>query len=145
MGKHTAVEMDDSEVAQLLHAQDTGVLSLAKDGDAYGIPVSFNYRQKNRRVYFRLGFAPGSQKREFLDATDHASFEVHDRTDAGWKSVVASGSLVEATSDEIGTQVVQSVEQLQIPYFQVFDRPKEELDLRIVYLDVERVRGLVEG
>jgi nitroimidazol reductase NimA-like FMN-containing flavoprotein (pyridoxamine 5'-phosphate oxidase superfamily) len=145
MGKHTAVEMDDSEVAQLLHAQDTGVLSLAKDGDAYGIPVSFNYRQKNRRVYFRLGFAPGSQKREFLDATDHASFEVHDRTDAGWKSVVASGPLVEATSDEIGTQVVQSVEQLQIPYFQVFDRPKEELDLRIVYLDVERVRGLVEG
>lgn len=145
MSKHTGVEMDATEIAQFLHSQDVGVLSLADDGDAYGIPISFNYRKKNQRVYFRMGFAAGSRKREYLDTTDHASFEVHERTDAGWTSVVASGPLVEVASDEVGTQVVQSVEQLQIPYFQVFRSPPEDLDFSIVYLDVETVRGLVEG
>lgn len=145
MGKHTAANMDATETVQFLHTQDAGVLSLSRGGDAYGIPVSFNYRKKNRRVYFRLGFGPDSRKREFLDATETASFEVHEHTAEGWKSVVASGPLVEIASDEIGTQVVQSVEQLQIPYYQVFDRDREDLDFSIVYLDVETMRGLVEG
>lgn len=145
MSIHTAARMDAGEIAAFLNARQTGVLALADGDDAYNIPVSYTYRGDDDRVYFRFGYAPGSTKREYVDATDHASFCVYDRTDDGWTSVVASGRLAELTADDLETSIVESVEQLRIPYYQVFDRPAEDLTFSIVALEIDSIHGLVEG
>lgn len=145
MANTTAAQMDAPEIAEFLETQQTGVLSLAADDDSYAIPVSFTYESGDNRVYFRLGYAPGSQKQTYVDATDHATFVVYDLATAGWKSVVARGPLVTLSETDLETQIFQAVRKLDIPFYRVFDRPTDDLDFTIVALDVEELKGLVEG
>lgn len=133
--------MDATEIAAFLDERDTGVLSLADGDDAYAIPVSF--AADDGDLYFRLGYAPGSQKRRFVDATDHATFVTYEPTAEGWKSVVAGGRLETLSADSLDTVVQESVRDLDVPYYQVQDRPVDELDQRIVRLDVDRLSGIV--
>ena len=145
MGETTRGTMDALDIASFLETQDTGVLSLANDDDAYAIPVSYAYDDDEDVIYLRLGFAPGSQKRRFLDATNHVAFVVYADTDDGWKSVVARGQLETLSETDLESRILQAVRKLDIPYFRVFDRPTDELDFKIVALQVEQLNGLVEG
>lgn len=137
--------MDATEIGEFLSDQDTGVLSLAAENDSYAVPVSFMYNMDEQAVYFRLGFAPGSQKQRFVDTTEHASFVVYGKVDEGWKSVVASGRLERLAENNIESSVVEAVKQLDIPYFKVFDRPAEDIDFTIVRLDIDSLSGINEG
>lgn len=144
----TATDMDAIEIADFLATQETGILSLANGDDGYGIPVSFAYDDADEdgpHVYFRLGYAPGSQKRRFVDASDRVSFTVYDRTDEGWKSVVARGRLEEVSARTLDAIVAEAVHGLDIPYFSVHDRPVKELHLTLTRLDVADLTGIVEG
>jgi nitroimidazol reductase NimA-like FMN-containing flavoprotein (pyridoxamine 5'-phosphate oxidase superfamily) len=145
MADHTATELDAPAIADFLDTQETGVLSLAASDESYAIPVSFAYEPENSRVYFRLGYAPGSQKQSYVEATDHATFVVYDQTADGWKSVVARGQLETLSETDLESRILQAVRKLDIPYFRVFDRPTDELDFKIVALQVEQLNGLVEG
>lgn len=145
MDELTATSMDATEIVDFLQSQQTGVLSLADEDDAYGIPVSFAYQPDDQRIYFRLGFAPGSQKQKYLRTTARASFVTHARTDAGWKSVVAAGRLEEVAEGGLDASIVETVKGLHIPYFKVFDRPTGELEFRIVRLDVDSLHGMIEA
>jgi hypothetical protein len=144
----TATEMDAIEIREFLRTQETGVLSLADDGDGYGIPVSFAYDDQEDgrpRVYLRLGFAPGSMKRRYIDATDRVSFTVYDRTDEGWKSVVARGRLEKISGRSLDAIVAEAVRGLDIPYFSVHDRPVDDLHFTLARLNVADLTGIVEG
>jgi hypothetical protein len=145
MGIQTSVRMDAEAVAAFLNEHQTGLLSLARDDDAYGIPVAYNYRRDDERLYFRFGFAPGSRKREFADATEQASFCVYDEVDGRWTSVVASGRLVELAANDLESRIVENVEQLRIPFYKVFDRPTEEMEFAIVALEIDDLHGIFEG
>jgi nitroimidazol reductase NimA-like FMN-containing flavoprotein (pyridoxamine 5'-phosphate oxidase superfamily) len=145
MVEQTVSAMDAPEITAFLETQETGVLSLAADSDTYAVPISFTYESDRNRIYFRLGYAPGSQKREYVAATDHATFVVYDRTPDGWKSVVANGRLVDLSDSDLDANVVEAMETLSIPFFSVFDRPAEDLEFAIVSLEVESLDGLVEG
>lgn len=108
--------MDALELAAFLEEQATGVLAMAADDTAYAVPVSFAY-DDGPCLYFRLGLRAGSEKEAFLEAADAARFVVYDRTDGGWKSVIAEGRLVSLSDSALDGSVVQAVEQLQIPYY----------------------------
>jgi hypothetical protein len=145
MTDSTATEMDAIEIADFLETQRTGVLSLAKDDDGYAIPVSFVYDDAGPHVYLRLGFAPGSQKRKYLDETAHGSFVVYDETDEGWKSVVVEGTFEELSSSTLDSSILEAVNSLEIPFLSVHKRPVDDTQFTIVRMTITTVNGLVEG
>jgi hypothetical protein len=137
--------MDALDVASFLESQQTGVLSLAKDDDAYAIPVSYTFVEDEEAIYFRLGFAPGSQKERYLDATDHVTFVVYADTDEGWKSVLVEGRATKLSHDSLDSAIVEVAEGLDIPYYQVHERPATDTTFNIVRIDPTRMSGIVEG
>jgi len=145
MGETTRGTMDALDIASFLETQDTGVLSLANDDDAYAIPVSYAYDDDEDVIYLRLGFAPGSQKRRFLDATNHVAFVVYADTDDGWKSVVVEGNVDQLTHDSLDAAIVEVIEGLEIPYFQVHDRPATDIRFVIAKIEPTSMTGIVEG
>ncbi|MGM0592659.1 MAG: pyridoxamine 5'-phosphate oxidase family protein [Halobacteriota archaeon] len=94
------IEMSDVDADELLQTKGFGVLSLAADGEAYGIPVSFGY-DGERLFFVFLRPAETSKKERFVDETERASFLVYDVTSAhDWRSVVVSGPIRRLDDDE---------------------------------------------
>lgn len=76
-----------------LHRGRFGIMALAKDGDAYAVPLFYAYDGK--RLYFQSH--PGD-KDSFLAACHQACFVVSDvHGDDDWKSVQASGPVEKVT------------------------------------------------
>lgn len=143
-----ATEMDAVEIAEFMQSQQTGVLSMADGDDGYAIPVSFAYDETDDDgpyVYFRLGFAPGSEKRAFLDSTNLVSFVVYDETPEGWKSVVTRGRLETQSGRTLDAFIIEAIEGIDIPYFAVHEHSPRDLNFSLVRLDVTDLRGIVEG
>ena len=94
--------MDDDTARTFLSEQGFGVLSLAAEGDAYGIPISYGYDRETDRIYF-VFLRPGEQskKERFGEATTRASFLVFDvPSREEWRTVVAEGPLRAVADDE---------------------------------------------
>lgn len=92
--------MDEAGIDGVLSRVGIGVLSLARDGEAYGVPVSFGYDGADRLYFVFVGYGETSRKESFAAATDRASFvayEVGDEHD--WRSVIVDGRLVEIGPD----------------------------------------------
>lgn len=85
--------MDSTDVDRLLTETGYGVLSLARDGEAYAIPVSFGYA--DGQVYLMLlRDSPDNRKLAFCEATERASLLVTDiRGRFDWESVRVDGPL----------------------------------------------------
>jgi len=141
----TASSMDALAIDAFLEAQQVGVLALADDGNPYAIPMSFAYGPEDRSIYLRLGYAPGSQKRRYVAATDGVRFVVYDDTAEGWKSVVVEGHLEEVTADSLSSSIREAVEDLEIPVFAVFDRPTEEVEFHVGRIEVSGMTGIEAG
>jgi nitroimidazol reductase NimA-like FMN-containing flavoprotein (pyridoxamine 5'-phosphate oxidase superfamily) len=137
--------MDAIEIASFLAERHTGVISLADGGNAYSIPVSFDYDEGQTALFFRFGYGPDSQKRQFLDVVETASFVVYEREDGLWKSVVVEGPVRSVSESNIDASIVEALDGLDIPYFQVHHRPSGDMDFEIVRLDATKVSGIVEG
>lgn len=145
MAVATATAMDAIAIGEFLSTRQTGVLAMADAGSVYAIPVSFAYDEVGPAIYFRFASGPDSQKRRYVDGADAASFVVYDRTDEGWKSVVAEGHLESVAESNLDTAVEAAVKALQIPFFEVHRRPASELEFTIMRLDVAKLSGVVEA
>lgn len=93
-GSHGGEPLDEAACETLLRRRGYGVLSLARDGRAYGVPISFGY--VDRCAYFVFfGFGDhGSRKVEMVGHTTSASLlavEVAGADD--WWSVLARGEI----------------------------------------------------
>ncbi len=97
----SGIEMSEGEIAQFLSEQGHGILSLADDGDAYGIPVSFGY--DGEFLYTSLlKFGDVSQKIEYLEETDTVCLTTyHASTRFDWKSVVVRGEFREVSEEDV--------------------------------------------
>jgi nitroimidazol reductase NimA-like FMN-containing flavoprotein (pyridoxamine 5'-phosphate oxidase superfamily) len=94
-----ANRMADEEVDVVLERAGVGVLSLARDAEAYGVPVSFGFDGADRVYFVFVGFGPGSRKEAFAEATRRASFAVYEVSDVDdWRSVLVEGP-IERTTD----------------------------------------------
>lgn len=141
----TRIDMDGIEIEEFLESRRTGVLSLGRDNDGYGVPLSFYFDPSDAKIYFHLGYAPGSQKEKFIDSAEDVTFVVYDQTDEGWKSVLAEGRLEVLAEGAIDSDIEQATRHLDIPYFEVHDRPISALEYDIVRLDVSKLNGIAEG
>jgi hypothetical protein len=94
-------EMTDEEVEDVLCSAGHGLLSLANQSTAYGIPMSYGYETDSATFVMEFLFQPGSRKRTFLFETTEASMCVYrweDRSD--WYSVIASGPMYRVDDEE---------------------------------------------
>jgi len=151
MSQRAAEALDDAAIESFLDGQSVGTLSLAKGDESYAVPVAFTFDPDGSDFYFRLGYAPGSRKREFIDATERATFVVAGRTEAGWKSVVARGEPEHrSTVEDLDTHrpadgsMSPADRELEIPFFHVFDAPAETV-FALVRLRVDELTGVAEA
>ena len=97
----SGVTMTDDEIDALLRAEGVGVLSMAEDGNAYGIPMSFGYDGENRLFMVFVESDVENRKDQFVASTGSASFLVY-RAEAphDWESVVVEGEIRRARPEE---------------------------------------------
>lgn len=136
--------MDGDAVADRLRESETGVLSLARDGDTYAVPLAHYYEDGS--LYVRLGVTPGSEKAAFLAATDRATYVVYGTEERAaareldsW-SVVVTGPLQRLPAerrDEFDTPTINR----RFSPIRVFDEPIEAIEIEIYELDIERMTG----
>jgi len=130
--------MDEAAVEQRLTETDTGTLALARDGDAYAVPVAIHW--DGERVLLRLGEHPGSEKLEFLAATETATLVCY-----GYESETESWSVVlrgpvhpledaEAAYDEATINEA-------FPPLRVFGEDPASLEVGLYVLDPTEVTG----
>lgn len=130
--------MTTPEIGAFLDQQETGVLSVCADGEAYGTPESFGYR--NGRIYFQLAMLPDSRKRAFLDETDTVCFTVCDAsTSRDFASVVARGSLDRLDEDSEEATLALGANE-QFPSSHVFPEHEPEAIEEYV-LEIEEITG----
>ncbi|PSQ53214.1 pyridoxamine 5'-phosphate oxidase [Halobacteriales archaeon SW_8_65_20] len=135
-----AAAMDDAAVDAFLREQGTGVLSLAEDGAAYAVPVSFGY-DTGRALFGFYTFGEESRKRQFAATTDRACLTVYDTDDeTDWKSVLAFGPLAELSQeswDEVGELISENAWTPDLSAV-----GSRRLSVTAYELDIEEVTGL---
>lgn len=103
--------MDAAAIDEFLAEQGTGVLALARDGEAYAVPVSFGY-ETGRALFGFFNFGESSRKLAFAEATDRACLTVYDVAGPDdWTSVVLRGPLTELgveSWDDIGARISEN-------------------------------------
>jgi nitroimidazol reductase NimA-like FMN-containing flavoprotein (pyridoxamine 5'-phosphate oxidase superfamily) len=121
------IEMDEESAEALLRREGVGVLSLADDGLAYGVPVSFGYA--DRSIYF-VFLRPGedSEKIAFAGATREASFLAFTRPSRhNWQSVIARGPLHRLDEDEWDALVDAMADNAWFPSLFAETEPMQDL------------------
>ncbi len=154
MSNATVHTLTEVEIDKFLDQQQTGVLSMASDDRGYGLPMSFTYKPDTEEVYLRLGYGPDSTKREFLESATEVTFVVYDETIEGWVSVLVRGPFEELSSlKEVrdrhprggsGRSLEQAVNNLEIPFFDVFDM-NADLEFVVGRIEATEMTGVVES
>jgi len=72
------------------------------------------------------------------------SFVVHRETDAGWRSIVATGRLEEVTDAPYESTALQGLWAVDIPTVDVFERPPSEIPYRTFRLVPDELTGRKE-
>lgn len=136
--------MDEAAVDARLRSARTGVLALARDGDAYAIPVAHYY--DGDALYFRFGTTNGDRKREFWEATGTACYVIYgtEATDdarelTSW-SVVVTGRLAELPASEHDRFDAAEINRRFAP-IRLFDEDVADVDVTIAELAIETATG----
>jgi hypothetical protein len=139
------VQLPEDERNEFLSDGGTGVLSFARGADESptSLPVSYGYYADSGDFYFRLSFPPGSSKADLVERP--VSFVVHGETDAGWRSVVATGTLEELAELPEESAAVQRMWAVSIPTVDMFDRPRDEIPFHDFRLVPETISGRKEA
>ena len=92
-----SVEMNDEERDEFLGSGGTGVASFPRgeSESPYTVPVSYGYDTEKGDFYFRLSFGPDTEKEGVVGDRKPMSIVRYEKSDTGWQSVVASGTLKE--------------------------------------------------
>lgn len=130
------VGLDRAAIDGRLAGAETGVLSLARDDEAYSIPVAYHW--DGEAFVFRLGDHAESEKMAFIESTDLASFLVYDYrpADESW-SVLATGRLERIPEAE--AELLERQEDF-IP-LRIFGEEVEALTPVLYELEVETLTG----
>ena len=130
------------EVGDLLERAEFGILGLARGDESYAVPLSFGYEDDLSALYFMLAFEPDSKKREFIRATETASFVVaeSDLPDS-WGSIFFTGTLSPVPDGEIEDAYAALAAHAAFPASYTFAEYIESYDIeQVLYeFDVEEV------
>jgi hypothetical protein len=138
------IQLSDDERNEFLGDGGTGVLSFATSSDEppVSIPVSYGYFADADSIYFRLSVPEDSRKQALVD--NPISFVVHRETEAGWRSVIATGQLEEVTDAPYESTALQGLWAVDIPTVDVFERPPSEIPFETFRLIPDTVSGRKE-
>lgn len=88
------IELDESEIDDVLTEVGVGVLSLSADGVPYGVPLSFGYDGTDRLYFIFLGASTELRKETYAEQSDVANFTTFEiNPDGSWRSVIITGPL----------------------------------------------------
>jgi len=141
MPTNSEVEMTDAEVDAFLSRHETGVLSLARDGAPYAIPVSYGFDEESRDAYLRLVSTPDSEKREFLASEPQARIVVYEEDGDAYESVVGVGTLRRIDLDELTPETIAQYGETRRPLFEIWADGKPDLDIDLYRFVPERLTG----
>ena len=141
MALEQQTELSRDETDSLLGRHETGVLSLARDGEPYAIPVSYGYDAENRRFYLRLVSTPESEKRRFLASSPRARLVTYEEGQGVYRSVVAVGSLEEIPRDDLTVEHVEQYGEAKRPLFEIWGESRRDLDVRLYRFDPDELSG----
>ena len=131
--------MDRETLERRLEQTGVGVLSLAKESDAYAVPIAYHYDGDS--VFLRFAFEGDSTKREYLEATSEACLCLYgiESDDENW-SVLVQGTLRQLTGTERdrfdALTVNETFERLH-----VFDQAIEAIDIEVYELLADSITG----
>lgn len=136
--------LSPEEIDEFLGRGGTGVIAFATEPEEppVSIPVSYGYNADLEAFYFQLSFPRESRKEDLIPR--HVSFVVHEETDDGWRSVVATGRLEEISESPYESAAIQGMWAIEIPIVEIFDRPWTEVTFRYFLLEPETVTGRAE-
>jgi hypothetical protein len=134
-------KMTHEEVETLLGDGGTGVVSFSADeGEPpYSIPVSYGYVADAGNFHFRFALSDHSEKDDFLGRP--VSFVTYDRTDDGWRSVVARGELEDLSDAPYESTALQERWGVDIPLVDIFQDPPEDVTFQLFRLVPDRLTG----
>lgn len=135
--------MSAEELDRFLGRQESGVLSLVRDGDPYSIPISYGYDPSEGSFFLRIVTTPDSEKRALLDGSPSASLVVYEESNDSttFRSVVANGHLEELSPDELSVEDVRHYGTATRPLFEIWDSGKDELDITLYTFEPEELTG----
>jgi nitroimidazol reductase NimA-like FMN-containing flavoprotein (pyridoxamine 5'-phosphate oxidase superfamily) len=133
--------LSDGEIDSMFGRHETGVLSLARDGEPYAVPISYGYDADERLFYLRLVSNPESEKRAFLSSTSAARLVVYEEDDPVYSSVVAIGSLDEISRDELTVEHLEQYGEAKRPLFEIWGNSLPDLNVRLYQLDPDELSG----
>lgn len=131
--------MTEEEVDQRVRGTQFGVLSLARDGEAYAIPVAYHYA--DGRVLLRLGADEDSEKMTFLETTDRATLLLYEapQEDESW-SVLLRGPITRVEAEE-RAEITDADINAWFPPFRVFGESIEDVEYELFELVPDTVTG----
>ena len=136
-------EMSDREVERMLRTAGYGALSLAANGEAYAVPMSYGYDGEGLYFVFRRP-AERSRKLEFIEETDRAAFVISSvTTKHDWASVVVEGPVIPVRDEDWSTLLEALEETAWFP--SVFSETDPRRDFLGYYLVAERATGRKGG
>jgi nitroimidazol reductase NimA-like FMN-containing flavoprotein (pyridoxamine 5'-phosphate oxidase superfamily) len=133
--------LSDSEIDSFLSQHETGVISLAREGKSYAVPISYGYDGRHRQFYLRLVSNPESKKREFLKSTPHTRLVVYEADDPVYTSIVATGTLNEISRDELTPEHIEQYGEAKRPLFEIWGESLPALNVRLYQLDPDELSG----
>jgi len=138
------IQMTETEIGDFLGTGGTGVMSFrTAEGPPVSIPLSYGYFAEEEAFYFQLSLTEESEKQPLTD--NEVSYVVYEQTDAGWHSVIATGTLENITESPYESGAVQGMWAVKIPYVEIFERPRREVSFENFRLVPDRLTGRKEG
>ena len=131
--------IDKEEIGQLLEERGHGVLALARDDDAYAVPL--NYLYDGSRLLVRVSDEPESTKMAYAESTEMATFIVYEMDDMGnsW-SVMIRGEIRPLSAEEQARFTDTEINE-QFPPFRLFDEAVPEVEMLIYELTPDEIIG----
>lgn len=129
------VGMNEAELDEQLRTGEHGILGLADDNDAYAVQLSYHY--DGDRLLLRVsGHDDESEKRQFLEATETATFACYEAsTDNSW-SIHVRGPVREWKQDVDATTLNE-----WFPPFRLFDEAIEDVEFVLYELEMNTAIG----
>ena len=140
-GPWIGTPMSDRDIDKLLDAAGYGILSLAREGEAYAIPVSVGYDGEDVYLAF-LEMDPPHRKSEFAEATERACLnvsDIHGRFD--WQNIVVSGPLRAVDADTEAFEELLAIMEDNAWFSTTFMRDSSLSNVQGYVLEPEEISG----
>jgi nitroimidazol reductase NimA-like FMN-containing flavoprotein (pyridoxamine 5'-phosphate oxidase superfamily) len=133
------VTMNAEASASFLERLGWGCLTLADEGVAYSVPMSFGY-DGDSTLYFQAQTDEDSDKMAYLDATTTATFLASEVQPPDWTSVIVRGAIGKVPEEEVEEAYAAFAENAWFPACP-WTPDKDPTEVAFYKLEAQEVTG----